>query len=83
MVYIRKKYDIIKENKLNKFEKLGVLPKAAERIFSNPLNLMWLVPTEGSETMKVISDLSRWGKVFSILLLKRKEDDNEFDRQIV
>jgi hypothetical protein len=44
---------------------------------SNPLNLMWLVPTEGSETTKVKSDLSRLGKVFlclSLFLSARKDD---------
>ena len=45
---------------------------------SNPLNLMWLVPTEGSETKNVKSDLSRLGRVFLFWLLKGDENLLEF-----
>jgi len=52
------------KRKVNKVEKLGVPQKAAERnVFSNPLNLMWLVPTEGSKKRKQIKPFLR-GRLF-------------------
>lgn len=65
-------------------EKLGVLPKAAER---NPRFQPFeldVVSTNGGKRNNE-SDIRPFpiGKGLSILLLERKEDDNEINRQIV
>lgn len=84
MIYIREKYAIIMKNELNKFEKLGVLPKAAERNQSFQPFELDVVSTNGGKRNNE-SDIRPFppGKGLSILLLERKEDDNEINRQIV
>lgn len=64
-------------NQRNKQKKLGVLPKVAERKDSNPLNLMWLMPTEGSETRKANRPFPDGRRSFlyeKILCRDRKEE---------
>ena len=63
---------IIKKNKQNMFQKLGVLPKAAERNLFQPFELD-VVSTNGGKRNNE-SDIRPFpiGKGLSILLLKKK-----------
>ena len=51
---------------------------------ANPLNLMWLMPTEGSETRKANRPFPDGRRSFLLRRKgKRKEEEHELDRQII
>ena len=65
MVYNGEKYDIICL-RIESFEAGGAAVEPLRgNVLSNPLNLMWLVPTEGSEIRKSIKTFPAGERFFS------------------